>query len=110
MNRVPPIYPVAIGISYVLSVYTGSGFTVVSLPRPIVAVLLISVAVQIILTTALRNRDKGAYFAALVLLGSSLNLIGILALIIPVEIRPRRTGSMRANPRAMTAVCWSVHL
>ena len=63
-----PIYPTAVALAIILAYFSASIATVQALPRPLVAGVLVALVMQAIATAVVRDRDRGAFIATIVLL------------------------------------------
>jgi hypothetical protein len=63
-----PIYPTVAALAIFLAYFTASIATVQALPRPLVVAVLVVLVLQAIATVVVRDRDRGAFLATIVLL------------------------------------------
>jgi hypothetical protein len=105
VKRLPPVYPVAIAVAYVLAVYSSGDAVPSDLIRPVLIAIAIAIAVQVVATLLARDRDRGALVAAVLIAAVPLQsivfvgLLGLLALLIlPGSLARARGGATRPAP------------
>jgi hypothetical protein len=63
-----PVHPVLFAIAFVMTLFADSTATVEVLPRPLIVAAALALAVQVVLSAVVRDRDLGAYLALIGLL------------------------------------------
>jgi hypothetical protein len=75
-----PIHPTAAALAIILAYFSASIATVQALPRPVVIAVLVALVLQAIFTVVVRDRDRGAFLATIVLLTLG-DLVGLAFLL-----------------------------
>jgi hypothetical protein len=104
-----PAYPVAIAAAFILNLFTETWASVAAVPRPLLIAVSIAVALQAVFTLLARDRDRGAFWAAIVLLlAAGLSPLAVLVGGLPAAVLLARlitTRRVEALPwRRMTAL------
>jgi hypothetical protein len=82
-----PIHPTAAAVALVLAYFNASIATIQALPRPLTVAVIVALVLQAITTVVLRDRDRGALLATIVLLAlGDLVPLAILAAAIPAAV------------------------
>ena len=82
-----PIYPIAVALAVMLAYFSESISTVQALPRPLVVAVLVAIVLQAVATVVFRDRNRGAFFATLVLLVlGDLTLLALLLAAAPAGL------------------------
>jgi hypothetical protein len=98
MRRVPPLYPIALVLTALLTLFVNAGEPVTVLPRPIVAAVLGVLVIQALSSALIRNHDVGALVTlALLLLVAGLWPLALLLAALPlwwasISLLRRRRG------------------
>ena len=93
-----PIHPTAAALALVLAYYSASIATIQALPRPLIVAVIVALVLQAISTVVLRDRDRGAFLATIVLLvlGDLIPLAVLVAAIPAGVVLIRRVVGRRA--------------
>ena len=67
MKRLPPLYPAAIAVAYVLTVFSGGPSPAADLLRPLLVAVAVALVVQLVATVLVHDRDVGALIAGLLI-------------------------------------------
>ena len=97
-----PIYPTAAALAILLAYFTASIATVQALPRPLIVAVLVAFVLQAIATAVVRDRDRGAFLATIVLLV----LTDLIPLAILVAAAPLGVQLIRRMVGRRTALEW----
>ncbi len=96
-----PLHPTLIALAVILAYFNASIAAVQALPRLLLVVALVALAIQAVTTVVTRDRDRGAFLAtiALLFLGDLIPL-AILVAAAPVGMRliRRIVGRRRRSP------------
>ena len=85
-----PVHPIAAALAIILAYFSASIATVQALPRPLVVVVLVALVLQAIATVVVRDRDRGAFLATIVLLVLG-DLVGLAVLAAAAPAGPATT-------------------
>jgi hypothetical protein len=98
-RSLPPVYPVAFAVAYLLSVYANQAAFLSDLARPTIVVVAAVLIFQIAVTLLLRDHDRGALVTAILVAfvpSEPVPLVVLLALAAFLTV-PRRLALMRGR-------------
>ena len=87
-------YPSLVTLAFVLNTYTRGNVSLEALWRPLIVSIVVTLAVQAVLSLALRNRDRGA-FATLVIQLVVMGLQLLIAILVPLVVVAWYVGQRR---------------
>ena len=96
------IYPVLVTLAFALNDYAASNVSLEALPRPLVVAAVATIAVQLVLSAILRDKDRAAYLTLMIqfaLFGLAVvSLILAIWLLAAVVVAFRRRRGLRLIP------------
>jgi hypothetical protein len=109
---VPVAYPILIGTCLYLLLFVASGASPYSALRMVLAALLISVAITVVANVVIRDRDRGALLATMIILGvyagtddvRMVAVLGLAIVVLGVEAVTSRRRAMRTPWPLITKV------